>query len=111
MSKKVIDLSALRFTPEEVEVFDDRILVKLSQAELKTKGGIYIPNSVDDESKPRWGEVILTGPGTKDEAMRFQIGDIVFFGKYAGAEWNPAYDTQNRYFLLRSADVFGRAKQ
>ncbi|MEX0602611.1 MAG: co-chaperone GroES, partial [Bacteroidota bacterium] len=43
----------------------DRVVVKPSPAEEKTKGGIIVPDTAKE--KPVWGEVIAAGPGRVTE--------------------------------------------
>ncbi|HLA68747.1 MAG TPA: co-chaperone GroES, partial [Bacteroidota bacterium] len=67
----------------------DRVVVKPSVAEEKTKGGIIVPDTAKE--KPVWGEIIAAGPGrTTDEgkhiAMEVKVGDKVLYGKYSGTE-------------------------
>ena len=54
-----------------------RVVVKVQEAETKTKSGIYIPDSAKE--KPQRGEIVAVGNGTKDEAMELKSGDIVLF--------------------------------
>ena len=75
---------ATKFTP-----LHDRILVRRTEEEGTTRGGIIIPDSAKD--KPQEGEVISTGNGrTNDEGKTFPLavkeGDRILFGKYAGTE-------------------------
>ena len=67
----------------------DKVLVKPSEAEAKTSGGIYIPDSA--QQKPQEGEVIAVGPGrVLDDGSRstltVSIGDKVIYSKYGGTE-------------------------
>jgi chaperonin GroES len=67
----------------------DRVVVKPSVAEEKTKGGIIVPDTAKE--KPVWGEVISVGPGKiSDEgkliALEVKVGDRVLYGKYSGTE-------------------------
>ena len=67
----------------------DRILVKRAEAEVKSKGGLYIPES--GKEKPLEGVVIAIGDGrlTDDGKLipvRVGVRDRVLFGKYAGVE-------------------------
>ena len=67
----------------------DRIVVKRTQEEEKTKGGIIIPDSAKE--KPIEGVVIAVGNGKslKDGKLRtldIKAGETVLFGKYAGTE-------------------------
>jgi chaperonin GroES len=67
----------------------DRIVVKRTQEEEKTKGGIIIPDSAKE--KPIEGVVIAVGNGKslKDGKVRpldIKAGETILFGKYAGTE-------------------------
>ena len=67
-----------------------RVVVKVQEAETKTKSGIYIPDSAKE--KPQRGEIVAVGNGTKDEAMELKSGDIVrvIGGPFCGVEGRVA---------------------
>ena len=72
-----------------VKPLGDRVLVKLIEAEEKTKGGIYLPDTAKEEKSE--GEVIAVGKGkVKDDGtvipLEVKVGDKVLFGKYSGDE-------------------------
>jgi chaperonin GroES len=67
----------------------DRIVVKRTKEEEKTKGGIIIPDSAKE--KPVEGMVIAVGNGKalKDGKVRpldVKAGQRILFGKYSGSE-------------------------
>lgn len=66
----------------------DRVLVKRLEAEEKTAGGLYIPDTAKE--KPSRGEIIAVGPGKVENgnaiAMTVAAGNVVLFNKYAGTE-------------------------
>src|SRR5512137_1332249 len=67
----------------------DRIIVKRTEEEEKTKGGIIIPDTAKE--KPAEGKVIAAGEGRvkKDGTkipLEVKVGDRVLFSKYAGSE-------------------------
>jgi chaperonin GroES len=75
---------AVNFRP-----LSDKVLVKPSEAETQTSGGIYIPDSA--KQKPQEGEVIAVGPGRiLDDGSRstlaVAVGDVVIYSKYGGTE-------------------------
>jgi chaperonin GroES len=75
---------AVNFRP-----LSDKVLVKPSEAEQQTAGGIYIPDSA--KQKPQEGEVIAVGPGrVLDDGSRkelsVKVGDRVIYSKYGGTE-------------------------
>lgn len=84
----------------------DRIIVKASQAEEVTKGGIYIPDTAKE--KPMQGEVIAVGKGKTAEdgkliPMQISVGDKVLYGKYSGTE--VTIDSEE-YLIMRESDIF-----
>jgi chaperonin GroES len=75
---------AVNFRP-----LSDKVLVKPSQAEDKSAGGIFIPDAA--KQKPIEGEVIAIGPGRvlddgSRSEMTVKIGDRVIYSKYGGTE-------------------------
>lgn len=76
-----------------------RVVVKQSEAETKTSGGIIIPES--SQEKPRLGEVKAVGPGRPGEPMTVKVGDTVMFGKYTGTEF-PTDEWGNCLILVES---------
>lgn len=67
----------------------DRVVVKRTEEERTSPGGIVIPDSAAE--KPARGEVVAVGPGrTNDEGqlrpLDLKVGDQVLFGKYSGTE-------------------------
>lgn len=67
----------------------DRIIVKRTEEEEKTKGGIIIPDTAKE--KPAEGKVIAVGEGRikKDGSkipLEVKVGDRVLFSKYGGTE-------------------------
>ena len=83
----------------------DRIIVKATQAEEKTAGGILLPDSAQE--KPQQGEVIAVGPGKlldsgKTEPMDVKVGDKIYYAKYGGTEVKLGAD---EFIILRQDDV------
>lgn len=84
----------------------DRVVVKPSAAEEKTKGGIIVPDTAKE--KPVWGEVIAVGPGRisddgKSIPMEIKVGDKVLYGKYSGTEVTV---DGNEMLIMRESDIF-----
>lgn len=72
-----------------IEPLGDKIVVKRTEAEEKTAGGIVLPDSAQE--KPQQGKVLSVGHGKMlDDGSRaeFQVaeGDRVLFNSYAGTE-------------------------
>ena len=71
----------------------NNILIKLKARpkELKTKGGLYLPDTANPEGTPMQGDVVATGEGLitpkgKLIPPSFKPGDTVVFGKFGGTE-------------------------
>ena len=66
----------------------DRVVVKLVEAEEKTKTGIIL--TAGAQEKPQIAEVIAVGPGGlvdgKEVQMIVKVGDRVITSKYSGTE-------------------------
>ena len=83
----------------------DRVVVKRTKEEEKTKGGIIIPDSAKE--KPIEGVVIAVGSGKvlkdgKSRPLDVKAGDKILFGKYAGTE--VKLDGEE-HVLLREDDI------
>ena len=84
----------------------DRIVIKPSPADEKSRGGIILPDTAKE--KPVIGEVVAVGPGRitddgKKIALEVKVGDKVLYGKYSGTEVTIEGD---EYLIMREADVF-----
>lgn len=67
----------------------DRVVVKLVEAEEKTKTGIFLTASAQE--KPQVAEVVAVGPGAHTDdgkliPMEVKVGDKVITSKYSGTE-------------------------
>ncbi len=83
----------------------DRLVVKRTQEEEKTKGGIIIPDTAKE--KPLEGLVVAVGSGKilksgKTVALEVKEGDKVLFGKYSGTEVKVDGE---ELVLLREEDI------
>jgi chaperonin GroES len=83
----------------------DRVVVKPSEAEEKTSGGIILPDTAKE--KPQEGTVIAVGPGKVSDngtivPMEVKIGDKVLYGKYSGTEVTIKGD---EHLIMRESDI------
>jgi chaperonin GroES len=95
----------MKFTP-----LHDRVLVKRMEQDTKTKGGIIIPDSVQE--KPMEGKVISAGSGAKSEdgkitPLDVKSGDKVLFGKWSGTEVTIDGDD---LIIMKESDILGIIK-
>ncbi len=85
----------------------DRVIVKQSEAEEKTRSGIVLPDTAKE--KPTKGKVVSVGPGKLDDKGKpmeigLRAGDTVYYTKYAGTD--VEVDSQ-KFVILREADILG----
>ncbi|MEW6244817.1 MAG: co-chaperone GroES [Bacillota bacterium] len=83
----------------------DRVVVKPSAGEEKTKGGIVLPDTAKD--KPQEGKVVAVGSGRlldngQKVALEVKEGDTVIFSKYSGTEIKIEGE---EYLILRESDI------
>lgn len=64
----------------------DRVVIKKIEAEEKTKSGIVLPTSAQEQ--PQLAEVLAVGNGVTEgeNKVDLKVGDKVIFSKYAGTE-------------------------
>lgn len=89
---------------EKFKPLGDRVLVKRLEGEEKTAGGIIIPDAAKE--KAQTGSVIAVGPGRKDSdgkvcSLDVKVGDMIYFGKYAGTEASA------EYLIIREDEILG----
>jgi chaperonin GroES len=76
-------------TPQILPLYD-RVVVEPKEAETKTAGGIFIPDTADKD-KPMEGVIRAVGAGKfvegKTHPLQVKIGDRILFGKYAGTNF------------------------
>jgi chaperonin GroES len=85
----------------------DRVIVKQSEAETKTKSGILLPDSAKE--KPTQGKVIAVGPGKNDDnGKRHEVGvktgETIYYGKYSGTDVEVEGE---KFVILRESDILG----
>ncbi len=91
----------------KLKPLDDRIVIKQSEAEEKTTGGIILPDTAKE--KPQIGKIVATGPGKLlDNSKRAQMSvkkkDEVLYAKYSGSD--VEIDGE-KYVILRESDILG----
>jgi len=86
---------------------DNRVVLEPLDAQDKTTGGIYLPDTAKE--KPQAGKVLAAGPGKllddgKRNPMSVKVGDEVIYGKYTG---NDVEVEGKKLVILRESDLFG----
>lgn len=90
----------------KIRPLGDRVLLKVLEAESKTKGGIVLPDTAKE--KPQEGEVVATGKGRVSEDGKLQplevkAGDRVLFAKYGGTEVTTKEGEE--YLIVKEEDI------
>ncbi|QND46366.1 co-chaperone GroES (plasmid) [Rhizobium lusitanum] len=85
----------------------DRVVIRRAEGDLKSKGGIIIPDTAKE--KPQEGEVIAVGPGIRNEdgalvPLDVKAGDTILFGKWSGTE--VKIDGEE-LLIMEEADIMG----
>ena len=87
-----------------IKPLEDRVVVKMVEAEETTKSGIIL--SAGAQEKPQVAEVVAVGPGKeydgKIEKMQVKVGDKVITGKYSGTE--VKYEG-TEYIIVKQSDI------
>ena len=91
-----------------LQPLEDRIVVRVSEAEETTVSGLVIPDSAKE--KPQQGEVLAVGPGRFGDdnervPMEIAVGDTVVYSKYGGTE--ITVDGED-LLILSSRDVLAK---
>lgn len=90
---------------------DDRVVLKLLDAEEVSAGGIVLPDSAKE--KPQKGKITAVGEGrlTKDgKRIKPDVkkGDVVLFGKYSGSDVKvEGVD----YKILRENEILAKVEE
>jgi len=88
-----------------IKPLSDRVVLKPTEAEEKTKTGIILTASAQE--KPQIAEVVAVGPGEFGEdgklrPMNVKVGDKVIAAKYTGTEVKA---DGIEYTIVRQSDI------
>lgn len=91
----------------KLKPLDDRVVIKQLEAQKKTSGGIFLPDTAKE--KPQIGKVVAVGPGkTLDDGklskMTVKKNDEVIYAKYMG---NDIEIDREKYVILHESDILG----
>jgi len=101
--------------PSEIELIDDRILVKYIEPEEQTQYGVYLPKTAIDQKKERVQASIVvnvglgrfTSDGRREAMMDILPGDIVFHAQFLGYS---IWIGEEEYKVFGQHDLFGVKK-
>jgi len=91
----------------KLKPLDNRVIIKQSEAEEKTTGGIILPDTAKE--KPQIGKIVAIGPGKllddgKHSKMSVKKNDKVIYAKYIG---NEIEIDKEKFVILRESDILG----
>ena len=94
-----------------IQPLGDRVLLKVLDAESKTKGGIVLPDTAKE--KPQEGKVIAVGKGKSSEEgklkpLEVKVGEKVLFAKYGGTEVTTKEGEE--YLIVKEEDILAVIK-
>ena len=89
----------------KIKPLSDRVVIEPLEAEEKTSGGIYLPDTAKE--KPQMGKVVAAGPGKISDAgqkiaMEVKVNDKILYGKYSCTDVN--FDGKD-YLIMRESDI------
>lgn len=95
----------------KIQPLGQRVLVKRTDSEEKSAGGLYIPDTAKE--KPQEAKIVALGTGGKDDdgkAIEFtvKVGDIVLISKYGGTEIKLDGE---EHLILSESDILGILKK
>ena len=84
----------------------DRVVLKNIEKQNKTKSGLFIPETVEDE--PLLGEVVAVGEGNdfdgKKSEIQVSVGDKVLYNTYGATKFKC---DEKEFVILRQSDILG----
>ncbi|KAH7700392.1 chaperonin [Aphelenchoides avenae] len=108
----MVFVSAMRRAAADVlknfSPFFDRVLVERLAPEVKTKGGIMIPEKA--QGKVLEGTVVAAGPGARAEdgktiPIQLKAGDRVLLPEYGGQK---VVIEEKEFHIFREGDIIGK---
>lgn len=89
----------------KIKPLSDRVVIEPLEADEKTSGGIYLPDTAKE--KPQMGKVVAVGPGKTSDAGELikpevKVGDKVLYGKYSGTDVSVG---GKDYLIVRESDI------
>ena len=102
-SKAMTDVTKF-FSP-----LDDRIIIEEVKKELRTPGGLFIPDTVVDDASPKEGKVLAVGRGHRNKKghirpLDVKLGDVVLFETYQGS---PLKIGDREVMMIRESQLLG----
>lgn len=92
----------------KIRPLHDRVVVRRSEEEKTTAGGILLPGSAAE--KPNEGEVVAVGQGRvlkngEVQPLSVKVGDKILFGQYAGS--NMVKIDGEELLIMNESEIYG----
>lgn len=90
----------------DIRPLNDQVIVRRLKNPDKTKGGVFIPDSVQEKSIE--AEVLAVGRGTRDKygeyhRLSVRVGDHVLIAKWQN---NEIKREGEEFIIMKEADIF-----
>lgn len=82
----------------KIKPLGDRVLLKISEGEQKTSGGIYIPQTAQEKTQ----EGVVLAVGDDKDAIKVKVKDHVMYDKYAGTTVKVDGEEQ---LIVKASDI------
>ena len=91
----------------KIRPLHDRVLVRRVEEDVKTAGGIIIPDTAQE--KPMQGQIVAAGDGARGEdgkvhPLDVKVKDTVLFGKWSGTEVKVDGE---ELLIMKESDIMG----
>lgn len=107
MAKEKEKTEAKKAAPGKLKLqpLGDRVVVEREDSEVRTAGGIYLPDTAKE--KPTRGKVVSVGNGRlledgKRSPLQVKVGDRVLFTSYAGEQFKVG---EQELLLMHESDI------
>lgn len=105
---KIAAPKAIDYT-KAITPLGDRLVIRLTQTERVTPGGLILPDSVSSTSGYLKGEVLAAGHGTytkkgHHKLLDVKIGDVVLFNEYSSTK--VKYNNEDLH-IVHESDILG----
>jgi chaperonin GroES len=89
----------------KIKPLADRVVIEPLEAEEKSSGGIYLPDTAKE--KPQMGKVVAVGAGKVSDSgevvkPEVKVGNKVLYAKYSGTD---VTFEGNEYLIVRESDI------
>ncbi|MFZ6021936.1 MAG: co-chaperone GroES [Patescibacteria group bacterium] len=92
----------------QIKPLSKYLVLKNVEPEVKTKSGLFIPETAKDDKMPNMAEVVAVGTSKKIAKRGVKVGDWVIYSKYAGTEVDV---DGTKYMLVAINEVLAKLEK